>query len=264
MRLLILSGWLLMATWLGAAPVKLDSLKVGSVTFTNVTVVGANATDLFFTHNNGISNVKLRLLSPALQKQFHYDATEAELAEREQADADSQYQTYFLTNAVETNRRLKEKVAAQTEAIINSKIADPISEQSLLDKPAPPLALDKWVDDEKPALDGKFVLVSFWAPWSVPCLKQIPTLNAFQKAFTNQLTVVGVCAESVNDIQEIGGDKIVFPCAIDPQSKLSAAVGVTSIPSVMLIGPDHLVRYIGHPAALTEANLKSILDKGVE
>ena len=50
---------MLVAFSLGAAPVKLDSLTVGSETYSNVTFLGANATDVYFTHSLGIANVNL-------------------------------------------------------------------------------------------------------------------------------------------------------------------------------------------------------------
>src|SRR4029077_13045818 len=74
LRLFVMGGLLVMAAALQAAPSKLDTLTVGSKTFTNVTVLGSSATDLYFTHGAGIGNVKLKYLSADLQKQFNFDA----------------------------------------------------------------------------------------------------------------------------------------------------------------------------------------------
>ena len=81
-------------------------------------------------------------------------------------------------------------MAAQAEkAILTAKkaastyegsVVDPYMDTSLLGKPAPPLEVEKWLD-EKPALEGKFALIDFWAPWSLASRKVIPALNELQK-----------------------------------------------------------------------------------
>src|SRR5207249_1745256 len=86
--------WSTLALCLGAVqagPLKLDLLRVGSKTYSNVTVVGANATDLYFTHDRGIANVKLKYVDAKIQKKFNYDPKAAEEAERQQSEDDAQY-----------------------------------------------------------------------------------------------------------------------------------------------------------------------------
>ena len=51
---------------------KLPSLKVGSQTYSNVTVTKVSATDVFFISSRGMGNAKLKDLDPALQEHFHY------------------------------------------------------------------------------------------------------------------------------------------------------------------------------------------------
>src|ERR1044071_8331265 len=70
-RVLTLSAWIAFSFSMFAASIKFDSLAVGPDTYTNVTVLGANASDLFFTSDSGIKNVKLKYLSPELQKKFN-------------------------------------------------------------------------------------------------------------------------------------------------------------------------------------------------
>src|SRR2546422_9097028 len=91
LRFIIWSGWLALAASLPAAPLRLDFLKVGSKVYSNVTVVGANTTDLYFTHNEGITNVKLKYVEESLRERFHYDPKAAADAERQQVEDDSAY-----------------------------------------------------------------------------------------------------------------------------------------------------------------------------
>src|SRR5438128_1873454 len=100
LRLFHVISLLLCASSLWAAPLKLDLLRVGSKTYSNVTVIGANATDLYFMHSHGISNVKLKYLAPDLQKRFDYDPEEARTAEKQQVEEDTNYQNNLLSNVV--------------------------------------------------------------------------------------------------------------------------------------------------------------------
>src|SRR5215831_10057012 len=183
-----------------AATFGMDYLKVGAVTYTNVTVLGANATDLYFTHANGIANVKLKYLSPDLQSQFKFDQKAAADAEAQQAKDDAQYENSLASNIV---ARIEKANQAARRAASSSEdsFADPISDKSLLGKAAPPLQVEKWLGD-KPVLDGKFTLIMFWVPWSVPCRKAIPELNALQKRFPDKLLILGLTQAHEDEIND--------------------------------------------------------------
>ena len=251
---------LLVAFSVTAAPAKLDTLTVGSETYSNVTLLGVNATDLYFTHSLGIANVKLKYVPRDIQKQFNYDAAAAAAAEQKQMEADARYHTN-LAARISAQATEAAQAAKQAEPVEN--LADPISESSLLGKPAPAWDAEKWMGD-KPDLEGKFVLVSFWAPWSAPCRKGIPDLNALQKKFSNKLAVVGLTKSSAAEVSDLAEPKIDFASGIDTKGKLATAAGVTSIPCVLLLDPKGVVLYQGHPAALTEAQLQALLAKTSE
>src|SRR5437879_5292998 len=124
-----------------AARVKFDCLKVGSKTYRNVTVMGVNVTDLYFTHDHGIANVKLRTLDSSLQKEFNYDAKAAAEAERQQEEEDLSFQRNALSNLVAHAQKAIR--AAQKAALTSDEsLADPVSDKSLLGKPAPKLDVE--------------------------------------------------------------------------------------------------------------------------
>jgi len=257
LRCCFLLGLMLVAFSLPAAPVKLNYLKVGSKSYTNVTVIGVNTTDLYFTHENGITNVKLKYLEPTLQKRFNYDPQAAAELERQQEKDDALYHEAI---ALDIMARAERVASAVKKAAVTSEdnLADPISDRSLLGKIAPSLEVEKWMSD-KPAVDGKFVLVSVWAPWSIPCRKYIPVLNALQKRFPSRLVVVGLTAETEADVAQMGEPRIEFASGIDRKARLTTACGVTSIPYVLLLDDKRIVRYQGHPAALDERKLQALM-----
>jgi thiol-disulfide isomerase/thioredoxin len=243
-----------------AATLALERLSVGPTVYSNVVVLGANATDLYFRHQSGIANVKLKYLSPTLQKQFGYDPKAAAEEERKQSEMDALYQKGLEMDLAAQAASAK---AAKQKLTSEDSFADPISTKSWLGKPAPAFDFGTWIG-EKPTLEGKSVLLTFWAPWSLPCRKWIPELNALQKKFGEKLVLVAVCSEPQTEVSEIPGVKPEFPAAIDPKWKFASALGVTSVPCVILLDSKGVVRYQGHPSAITEQRLEAFLAKATE
>ena len=60
---------------------KLPLLKVGSQTYSNVTVTTVSVTDIYFVSSQGMGNAKLKELDPAWQKHFHYDPARVQATE---------------------------------------------------------------------------------------------------------------------------------------------------------------------------------------
>jgi thiol-disulfide isomerase/thioredoxin len=245
-----------------AAPLmKLDSLRAGSRTYRNVTVLGASATDIYITHAEGIANIKLKYLPPELQRQFNYDPTKADNVERQQTKADSLYHAVVVSNLVaEAAQRREGTEAGRAAAATTSEtsLADPVSEKSLLGKPGPALEVGKWLSAE-PETNGRFLLTFFYAPWSIPCRKTIPDMNALQKKFADRVAFVALTSESETDIETMPGDKVSFASALDLKSKFRDAFGITSLPYVVLQDTNLVVRYSGHPGAINEKTLEKLL-----
>jgi thiol-disulfide isomerase/thioredoxin len=205
----------------------------------------------------------LKYLEPDIQKHFNYDPEVSALVEKQQLEDEARY-TAAMTAKIAAD------IAAQAEKAIRAaknaastfegSLADPYMDTSLLGKPAPPLEVEKWLD-EKPSLEGKFVLVYFWAPWSVACRRVIPALNDLQKKFAGRVVSVGLTSDSKTEIAEMPEPRIAFASAIDPRARVASAAGVTSIPTLMLVDPKGTVRYLGHPAAINEATLQALITR---
>jgi thiol-disulfide isomerase/thioredoxin len=260
-----MSRWLtstclcLLAVYLQAAqPIKFDSLKVGSQVFSNVTVVGMTASDVYFSHDKGMSNAKLKYLDPDIQKRLGFDAKAAAAAEKEHMQEDAKFQNSVAARVGTPTQKPDD--SEKTPPSSEDNLADPVSDVSPLGKAAPDFTIEKWLGD-KPDLKGKFILLSFWAPWSFPSKKAIPQLNALQKKFTKNLAVIALASDSQDDIEAMTNPKIDFASTIDEKGKLRSAFHISTVPSVVLIDPKGVVLYEGHPAALNEAQLQTILSK---
>jgi hypothetical protein len=102
-------------------------LNVGGDVYSNVTVTSVTATDLYFTHANGIGNVKLKDLDAALQKHFHYDAAAASAVEQQLKAGNALYLSQpVMAPASADPAQLQATLDAtmdQVRAIVNQPVA---------------------------------------------------------------------------------------------------------------------------------------------
>lgn len=138
------------------------------------------------------------------------------------------------------------------------------ADHDLRGKSAPKLDVAKWLTD-KPRIEGKVVLIDFWATWCGPCRRLIPELEAWQAKYKDDLVVIGISDEKeakVRDHFKDGGMK--YALAVDENAKMKKSIGVKGIPHVLVIGTDNIVRWQGFPGSdedeLTEVKLKQIID----
>ena len=132
----------------------------------------------------------------------------------------------------------------------------------LLGKPAPEVA-GRTIDGEQVSLAdyrGRWVLVNFFATWSVPCRTEHPELIAFHQRhrFLGDAEVVGVVysdsTEEVLDFRRREGGE--WPIREDPKGRIAVDMGVSGVPDSFLVSPDGMVvsRLVGgvRAAALDE------------
>ena len=122
MRLSLLTTLALFASGLlvRADDEKLPLLKAGNNTYTNVTVTSVSATDIYFTYAGGMENVKIKNLSPDLQKHFNFDPKKAKAAEIEQVKNKARYHDQLIHQpAVAAPDMTREQTAGtrSTEAV---------------------------------------------------------------------------------------------------------------------------------------------------
>jgi thiol-disulfide isomerase/thioredoxin len=85
-------------------------------------------------------------------------------------------------------------------------------------------------------LTGNTLVVSLWSTWCVPCRRELPQLQEFA-AKHNDVSVVAVnLGDKLDSVaayaQEIG---LTMPVVIDTEGRISSALGVTSVPSTLVI-----------------------------
>lgn len=136
--------------------------------------------------------------------------------------------------------------------------------KSFLNQKAPELVVEQWLTQE-PELEGKFVLIDFWATWCGPCRKGIPELNKFSKKFKDDLVVIGISDEPESKVKRMRSPKIEYFSAIDSQKRLNTAYQVKGIPHCVIIDPDGIVVWEGWPQQrgfeLTEKVIEDLIKK---
>lgn len=134
-----------------------------------------------------------------------------------------------------------------TEAAARRK-AQEEAKAALLDNPHPTLAslqfLSGPVADAK-SLEGKVVLVDFWATWCGPCRNSIPHLKTWQDQYGAEgLVVLGISKEKTDVVKPfVEKEEMQYAIAIDEGGAVSSAYGVSAIPQFYLIDRNGLVVY---------------------
>ncbi|MGB7749479.1 MAG: thioredoxin family protein [Verrucomicrobiia bacterium] len=169
---------LIAAVWAVRAEEKLPVLKAGINTYSNVIVTTVTATDIYFTYAGGMGNVKLKQLSPELQKHFGYDPQQAGEAEQKQAAANAQYHDYIIHPPAPRPRA--DESAAQPSS------AGPSSKSS--QNPALAAALNQ------ARSENKMVLLDFtgsdWCGWCIKFDHDVLSTDKFTGYANSKLVLV--------------------------------------------------------------------------
>jgi len=119
-----------------------------------------------------------------------------------------------------------------------------------------------WLTD-KPSLAGRVVIVDFWATWCGPCRASIPKLNEMAEKYAEDVAIIGLSDEPPLTVERfMGGNdgtplEMEYTVATDPEQRLEGWFRVRGIPHLMVMSPDGIVRWQGHPLEL-ERDLETL------
>lgn len=121
--------------------------------------------------------------------------------------------------------------------------ADPIAYvPPAFPRPAPPFAVEDLGGRaiSSGSLEGKVVLLDFWATWCVPCRKSMPELQVLHKRYANRgFSVIGISIDEGGPAKVrkfVAAKKITYPIALDKEENPAwQAYRVKAIPAAYLI-----------------------------
>ncbi len=99
------------------------------------------------------------------------------------------------------------------------------------------LSLDGTVTDLKTVAAGRPVLINFFSRTCVPCVKEMPDLQAHFTAAAGKLHMIGVDvgdtqADTTAFVKQTG---VTYPIVRDPQGLVLSAYGVGSLPTTLAV-----------------------------
>jgi thiol-disulfide isomerase/thioredoxin len=97
---------------------------------------------------------------------------------------------------------------------------------------------------------GKVLVVTFWASWCGPCLRELPILEGLQVAAKDRVRVVAINIEERDVFRRFSGrlPPLTLQIAHDLNKRASTAYGVKGIPHMVIIGRDGVIvsKHVGY------------------
>ncbi len=149
---------------------------------------------------------------------------------------------------------------------VTAELRDDLKEVS--NRVAPSLDDVEWLnqpDTISQSIQGKVLLVNFWATWCPPCVEELPSIQETRSAFSQEdFEVVAINAgETVNEINSFLSElatPLDFPIVLDKRLTVYAAWQVRPLPTTFLVDRHGNIRYqaIG-PRNFSSDNIKAII-----
>ncbi len=112
---------------------------------------------------------------------------------------------------------------------------------------------------------GKFVIVDFWATFCLPCIKDFPKLENFQKRFGDTLQVLLVATDGYvktkqfYDTRKKAGKPMTLPCALN--RSMARYFQVKQVSTYVWIDDQGYIRAITDYSQLTEKNISDFIGR---
>ena len=121
---------------------------------------------------------------------------------------------------------------------------------------------------DKAQLEGKTVVVEFWATWCRACVSSLPALHLFYEQYGQDPSVEvfavhvpkGASALPVKNFQERNGYR--FPVVLDQRARLSRLLEIESILTLIVIAPNGSVHRVKNGALVGPAQVNADRIKG--
>lgn len=111
------------------------------------------------------------------------------------------------------------------------------------------------------SLQGKPVIINFWASWCPPCRAEMPAMESAYQAYQSQgITILAINAANQDNRQEaldfITNNHLSFTVLFDLDGSVSSLYGVRSLPSTFFVDARGVIREVVIGGPMSEALLR--------
>jgi len=111
-------------------------------------------------------------------------------------------------------------------------------------------------------LQGKTVVLNFWATWCAPCVIEMPNLQKYYEKYAGEIEILAVNADEPPKIvqefiEDIGAS---FPVLLDPGAAIQDLYRIRGYPTTFFLDTKGIIR-AQHIGMLSEAQIKDYLLK---
>ncbi|MFK7885067.1 MAG: TlpA family protein disulfide reductase [Phycisphaerales bacterium] len=112
------------------------------------------------------------------------------------------------------------------------------------------LGSETWLTAKK-NIEGKVLVLDFWAVWCPPCRAAEPKFHALQKAHTDKLEIIAISGqgEDQDTVESYIGKKtdLNYTHLFDQEQRIYKSLQIRAIPHVVILSTDGVVRWQGNP-----------------
>lgn len=106
------------------------------------------------------------------------------------------------------------------------------------------------------ALQGKPMVINFWATWCAPCRAEMPMLQSTWERYADTVVIIGVDVDEDPAVVKAFVDELglTFPIALDQGAEMSGRYNVRGLPTTLFVDGSGVIRKI-YPGQLHSAIL---------